>query len=34
MASKVYFCDFRTHTDGMTIPQKLQKLLRRDRLRE
>lgn len=29
MASKVYFCDFRTHTGGMTIPQKLQKLLRR-----
>ena len=29
MASKVYFCDFRTHTGGATIPQKLQKLLRR-----
>ena len=24
MASKVYFCDFRTHTGEMTIPQKLQ----------
>lgn len=27
--SKVYFCDFRTHTGGATLPQKLQKLMRR-----
>lgn len=27
--AKVYFCDFRTHTGGATLPQKLQKLMRR-----
>ena len=27
--SKVYFCDFRTHTGGASLPQKLQKLMRR-----
>lgn len=28
-SSKVYFCDFRTHTGGVTLPQKLQKLIKR-----